>query len=149
MRRTLDSIGSRSRQAGIGSNPAGRLCRVLRQACAARHALVVTIALLAAACGPPPTLYMGSQPRVEGLKQLVSLKSTTAEVVSALGEPRGYGMMRHTPDQPVRPVLVYEYVQVKGGEQIGMNVLLVYLDEGRYDGHLWFSARELMTMGVQ
>ncbi|MDJ0950823.1 MAG: hypothetical protein QNJ94_18075 [Alphaproteobacteria bacterium] len=125
-----------------------RLCQSLRQTSVVRPALVLSFALLAAGCVTAPPLDMGSPPRVSGLKQLKSQESSVTEVVSALGTPRGYGMMRHTPDQPVRPVLVYEYVQMKG-EQIGMNVLLVYLDDGKYDGHLWFSARELMTVGLQ
>jgi hypothetical protein len=85
---------------------------------------------------------MGSPPSVAGLERLVSQKSTMSEVISALGQPRGYGETRHSPDQPLRPILVYEYVRAKG-DQIALNILLVYLDEGRYDGHLWFAAQEL------
>jgi hypothetical protein len=99
----------------------------------------------------PPTpasaqiLMMGEAPNVEGLKRLSSGVSTADDVLAALGRPRGTGAMRHSPSQPLRTVWYYELVMVKG-DQVHLNILLVYLDGNRYDGHLWFSANELLKI---
>jgi len=74
--------------------------------------------------------------------------STEAEVRTALGEPRGNGMVRHSSDQgTLRTIWYYEYVQLKG-DQIGLKILLVFFDNEIYDGHLWFAANELVNRGA-
>ena len=142
----MDSIGSPSKRAEtLDSFLRWLFSMTLRslRGRAAGVALALAVSGLLAACSAPP-FSMGYPARTSGLKNLVSQKSTVSEVIAALGEPRGYGMMRHSPDQPLRRVLVYEYYRVKD-DQISGNVLLVYFDKARYDGHLWFSAKELTT----
>ncbi|MCZ6863942.1 MAG: hypothetical protein O7I42_27460 [Alphaproteobacteria bacterium] len=91
------------------------------------------------------TLMMGEAPKVDGLKSLVSGVSTAEEVLAKLGTPRGTGAMRHSPEQPLRTVWFYELVMMKG-DQVHLNILLVYLNRNLYDGHLWFSANELVSV---
>ena len=125
--------------------------------CAARRPLrwpwlraLQALALAAGLLGVPvvavaQTLMMGEAPKVDGLNGLVSGVSTADDVLAALGRPRGTGAMRHSPGQPLRTVWFYELVMVKG-DQVHLNILLVYLDGNRYDGHLWFSANELVKL---
>ena len=103
---------------------------------------MLVLPLLVAACAAPP-FEMGRAAPTDKVDRLISDRTTRAEVIALLGQPRGYGLMRHTPDQPLRDVLVYERLRIKG-DQIGVDMLLVYLNEDRYDGYLWFSAKELL-----
>jgi len=107
--------------------------------------LAIAVTMLGVVVGGCETraIYMGSQPRIEGLGKLVPQQSTLSGVQQTLGQPRGFGKMRHSPDLPVMDVLAYEYVRFKG-DQAAISILLVYLDDGLYEGHLWFSAQELI-----
>ncbi len=40
-------------------------------------------------------------------------------------------------------ILYYEYMEAEG-LRIGLKLLVVFLREDRYDGHLWFSSAELL-----
>lgn len=97
---------------------------------------------LAAGCSAPP-ITIGYRAPTDSLDRLVSEKSSAADVRAALGEPRGHGAARYTSDQPLRKVWYYEFIRLKG-DQIGLNLLLVFFRDDRYDGYLWFSAKELM-----
>lgn len=105
---------------------------------------MAVIGLLVGAAGCElPLLEMGERPKTSGLTSLVSGKSTSAEVRAALGEPRGYGATRYNRDLPLHKVWYYELIQLKG-DQVAVNILLVMFREDRYEGYLWFSAKELL-----
>ncbi len=109
-----------------------------------RWMAVLGLLVLAAGCGSPPTITVGYRAPTQNLDRLVSEKSSAADVRAALGEPRGHGAARYTKDQPPRKVWYYEFIQIKGS-QIGLDILLVFFQGDRYDGYIWFSAKELRT----
>jgi hypothetical protein len=100
-----------------------------------------TIAWLSG-CATPP-INVGTPPAVEMLSGLVVGTSTAQDVRNALGEPRGSGKVRHNTDVEARDIIYYEFIQLKGN-QIGLKLLLVFLKDDVYDGHLWFGAQELI-----
>ncbi len=104
---------------------------------------VLGLLALAAGCAAPP-ITVGYRAPLQNLDRLISEKSSAADVRAALGEPRGYGAARYTSDQPLRKVWFYEFLQIKG-DQVGVNILLVFFRGDGYDGYLWFSAKELLT----
>ncbi len=104
---------------------------------------VLGVLVLAAGCAAP-SITMGYRAPLQNLDRLISEKSSAADVRAALGEPRGHGGARYTKDQPLRKVWYYEFIQLKG-DQVGLNILLVFFRDDRYDGYLWFSAKELLT----
>ncbi len=108
-----------------------------------RWMAVLGLLVLAAGCAVP-LISIGEQTQTQNLDRLVSERSTAADVSAALGEPRGYGRARYTKDQPLRNVWFYEFMQIKG-DQVGVKILLVFFRGDRYDGYLWFSAKELLT----
>ena len=108
-----------------------------------RWMAVLGLLVLAAGCAAPP-ISIGEQTQTQNLDRLVSERSTAADVSAALGEPRGYGRARYTKDQPLRNVWFYEFMQIKG-DQGSVKILLVFFRGDRYDGYLWFSAKELLT----
>ena len=107
-----------------------------------RWVTALGLLVLAAGCSAP-TINIGYRAPIGGLDRLVSEKSSAADVRAALGEPRGHGAARFTKDQPLRKVWYYEFIQLKGS-QFGINLLLVFFRDDRYDGYLWFSAKELL-----
>ena len=108
-----------------------------------RWMAVLCLLVLVAGCAAP-TITVGYRAQTQNLDRLISEKSTAADVRAALGEPRGHGRARYTRDQPLRKVWFYEFIQMKG-DQVGVNILLVFFRGDRYEGYLWFSAKELLT----
>lgn len=103
-------------------------------ACAARG--LVLLSLLA---GCAPTMRFGSPPMTNNLKTLKVGASTPADVLLALGQPRGDGATRLPGAPKPRKIWFYDYVEAAGGVTRG-KILLVFFDQEKYDGHLWFSA---------
>lgn len=83
------------------------------------------------------TFQYGWQPPVERLKSLSPGISTSAEVLMALGEPRGQGIVRYTPEVAPRKIWFYEYVETDG-KAVKIKFLLVFFEKEVYDGHFWF-----------
>jgi hypothetical protein len=74
--------------------------------------------------------------------------TTMAEVRAALGDPRGDGVARHNPKEPQRIIWFYEYGQVRprlGDTESSLKIVLVFFKEGRYDGHLWFADKKIVS----
>lgn len=105
----------------------------------------ITIGLIAAAwlCGCATTMQVGTPPRTDRLKDLTVGVSTVADVLSALGEPRGSGAARSSVLREPRKILYYEYMEAEG-QRIGLKLLVVFVHDERYDGHLWFSSAQLI-----
>jgi outer membrane protein assembly factor BamE (lipoprotein component of BamABCDE complex) len=89
------------------------------------------------------TIPFGSPPNQARLAQLRQGLSTPADVLLLLGEPRGDGAVRWTPSLAPQSVWYYEYV-VLGSQRIDNKALLVFFDQDRYVGYLWFSSTNLV-----
>ena len=114
------------------------------------------------------TLRYGSPPRTDRLESLKLGGSSKTEVMSVLGEPRGNGMLRHSANPllyvqtftgdpgrlvglavPVdfnptqRTIWFYEYSEATSSS-VDLKYLLVFFLGDVYDGHLWFSASNLL-----
>jgi len=105
--------------------------------------LIFGFFLLIAGCGPPQVITMGSNYDPSQTSSLSYSNSTKSDVESLLGKPRGYGVARHSENQEPRNLWFYEYIQLKGS-QVRIKILLVFFDQDVYEGHLWFSANELL-----
>ena len=111
--------------------------------------LLMVVCVTLAACAQSVTY--GAKPQTDRLSMLVRVKSTAADVLRALGEPRGRGAARlaDEPNSARRDVLFYEYVQ-SNGSTVNLKMLMVFMRDGTYDGHFWFSSVDAMkaTKGV-
>jgi outer membrane protein assembly factor BamE (lipoprotein component of BamABCDE complex) len=110
--------------------------RQLGLACAAACAIAST-----AAC--TTTMTFGSVPRVDRLQALKAGASTSREITQVLGEPRGQGGAKFQADFPEASVWFYEYMQ-SDGQKAQVKMLLVFVHEGLYTGHMWFSSGQLI-----
>jgi len=119
-----------------------------RTALARRIGKLASAAMLVALIGcASPTVTDGRGAPTDNLATLEVGISDAAEVHAALGEPRGNGVVRHSAEQNApRPIWYYELVRVKD-DQVELKILLVFFSEGKYDGHVWFAAHELMRFG--
>lgn len=97
--------------------------------------------LMLSACST--TMSFGSMPRIDSLQTLTIGTSKADEVVRALGEPRGHGQAKFGPDLPEQQVWQYEYMQ-SDGSKVQLKMLLVFMNEDTYYGHMWFSSGQLM-----
>lgn len=103
----------------------------------------LVIGLLAAGLlsGCATTMRVGTPPRPDRLKDLTAGVSTSSDVLRTLGEPRGRGAAHSSAVREPRKILYYEYVELEG-LRTSFTMLLVFLREDRYDGHLWFSSAQ-------
>ena len=99
---------------------------------------VVCLTLLFAGC---TTIKIGSVPDTMALTQLSQNVSTKADVLSVLGPPRGYGMVRLFNESEPRVLWFYEYLEAHG-QNIHLKMLLVIFDGEKFSGHFWFSSFE-------
>jgi len=121
-------------------------CIVWRPPSLVRAVICLLLLLGTVSCGTP-SFDDGRPAPTDKIKSLQSGVSTKPDVRSALGQPRGYGMLRHNSEQATRRTIwYYEYVQVKD-DQIGVKILLVFFNVETYDGYLWFAAKELTRRG--
>lgn len=98
--------------------------------------LLALALLLASGCGI--TAKLGRMPDTSRLESLKLKTSTKSEVLEALGSPKGGGRSQFPPEERPRELWYYYYEEgtLKDSQRI---FLFVFFDEGRYDGHLWFS----------
>ena len=109
--------------------------RTWRRGTAARVALMVTLAGFTSACY---SAWGGYWPPVERLDELRPGISSRADVEALLGTPLGRGMARFTPESAPREVWIYARAGYPGrGTSFHNAQLVVFLDDGRYDGHYW------------
>ena len=85
------------------------------------------------------TIKFGSLPRTDHLDSLGVGVSNKADVLLALGEPRGNGVARLSTELAPRTIWFYEYTE-STGSSIDLKILVVFFDQNKYDGHLWFSS---------
>jgi len=76
-----------------------------------------------------------------GLDSLTLGESTHADVLLALGQPRGEGAAVVSREPVPRKLLYYEYT-TSDGKNVEQEILLVLIAMDRYDGHLWFAATD-------
>ncbi len=114
--------------------------------CCVRRNLVLTLGgfiLLCLLPGCMSTIKYGSPPLINHLETLKPGTSSKADVLMALGEPRGHGAARFTPDTALREIWYYEYTEFEE-KRISLKFLLVFFDNQRYGGYLWFSSAGLL-----
>ncbi len=106
---------------------------------------LLTIGLITAGLlsGCATTMRVGTPPRTDRLKGLTVGVSTGEDVLRALGQPRGSGAARNSSVPEPLKVYSYEYMEAEG-LRIGLKLLLVFIRDDRYDGHLWFSSGQLI-----
>jgi hypothetical protein len=109
---------------------------------------IVTCMALLAGCA---SVQWGAPPRVDHLASLTPGVSTKADLLMALGAPRGYGTGRLSPESPPMKLWFYEYVEAKG-QDISLKILVVMVgkvenegDPENYEGHLWFYSGTKLT----
>ena len=98
--------------------------------------LRLSLAGLLAGC----TLKFGSLPRTDHLDSLTVGISNKADVLLALGEPRGNGVARLSTVLAPRTIWFYEYFESPLTGSIDLKILVVFFDQDKYDGHFWFSS---------
>ena len=86
------------------------------------------------------TIKFGSLPRTDHLDSLMVGVSNRADVLLALGEPRGNGVARLTTELAPRTIWFYEYFESPFTGSIDLKILVVFFDQDKYDGHFWFSS---------
>lgn len=94
------------------------------------------------------TLEIGTRVDTSGLTSLTQQVSTKGDVLHLLGPPSGYGAVRVRNVQGRRVVWFYEHMRYESPSvwtamfgatgDAEMQMLLVFFQEDRYDGHLWF-----------
>ncbi len=103
-----------------------------------------------------PTINWGSPPKITQLEALQRGASSKADVRKALGEPRGGGMARNADrrlrqsagdniSRISREMWFYEFTRIEG-QRVDLQILLVFFDRDKYDGHLWFSSTNLLDV---
>lgn len=115
--------------------------------------LIIGLVLYGMLSACTPTIKFGVQPKIEKLSSLRVGVSSRADILIALGEPRGKGAARFSDAaslkygiEPYHDIWFYEYVE-SDGENVQLKFLLVFVNRDHYNGHFWFSSSELMEKG--
>ena len=105
-----------------------------------------SLAMLSGCLGK--TLDIGTRADTSGLTSLTQQVSTKGDVLHLLGPPSGYGAVRVRNVEGRRVVWYYEHVRYGAPSfwtatfgatgDFEMQMLLVFFQQDRYDGHLWF-----------
>ena len=105
------------------------------------HGACVLLCVLLSAC---VSVKWGTPILTSGLDGLKLGESTRADVLLALGQPRGEGGAVVSYEPRPREIVFYEYM-TGDSKRIELEILLVFLAGGLYDGHLWFASTEKIT----
>lgn len=100
--------------------------------------------VVAALAGCATSTSIGSPPKYSALASLTRGKSSEDDVSRALGTPIGRGEMRTGRVMEPTTVWSYEHTVASAGGKVDFGILLVFVREGRYDGHFWFSSASLL-----
>lgn len=103
-----------------------------------RTGSLVLCCALASAC---ISMEYGSPLITEGLDSLQLGQSTHADILLALGQPRGNGSVHMSQHPAPRDMLFYEFLKLKG-KNVEIEILVVFILDEHYDGHLWFASSE-------
>ncbi len=103
------------------------------------YAVFAVLAVVPSAC----TFQGGSLPHTERFAELRAGVSTKEDVRSTLGDPRGNGAARFTSELEIREIWLYHYAI-----HADVATLLVFFNENRYDGYVWFSTLEAAKLGA-
>lgn len=92
------------------------------------------------------SVTQGSLPKTDRLAMLERGRSTHADVLLLLGEPRGHGLARLSGfPPPRREIWHYEYAHVEAlSGKLHLKILWVFFRDNRYEGHFWFSSKQLV-----
>lgn len=112
----------------------------------ARAALVAWSCMLLGGC---LSMEFGYPVPYRALAGLVPGQSTHADILLALGEPRGAGVLRVAQYERPRDALYYEYLKASSSSA-QVEILIVLMQDQRFDGYMWFgsSARVKREGGV-
>jgi hypothetical protein len=105
---------------------------------ALRTGTMIMFCTLTSAC---ISVEYGTPLITEGLESLELGKSTPADILLALGQPRGNGSMHVSQSPEPRDLLYYEYIK-SDGKNTELEILTVLIHDQRYDGYLWFASSE-------
>jgi hypothetical protein len=96
-----------------------------------------SVALFTVVMGCGSTLRFGSPPLTDRIDTLKPGISTEMDVHRTLGEPRGYGVARLPSVNRARQKIWYYEFTEASGHPVNLKLLVVFLNDERYDGHLW------------
>ena len=102
-----------------------------------RRVVLAACAMWLGACAS--TVKFGSPPLIDRLDSLHVGESTPADILLALGEPRGNGRTAFPEFPGPLDIWFYEYIE-SDGKRARVTILVVLMHEQRYDGHMWFSS---------
>jgi outer membrane protein assembly factor BamE (lipoprotein component of BamABCDE complex) len=101
------------------------------------------LALLCALTSGCISVEYGTPLITAGLASLELEKSTHADILLALGQPRGKGSLHVSQSPDPRDMLFYEYIK-SDGKNTELEILTVLMLDQHYDGYLWFASSERM-----
>lgn len=112
----------------------------------ARAAVVAWSSMLLGGC---LSMEFGQPVAHRALAGLVPGETTHAEILLALGEPRGAGVLRVAQYERPRDALYYDYLKASSSTA-QVEILIVLMQDQRFDGYMWFgsSARVKREGGI-
>jgi len=87
------------------------------------------------------TMKFGVPILTDSLDDLEIGKSTHADVLLTLGQPRGRGAAYLSQDPRLREILLYEFV-ASDMSNVELEILTVLMVDDVFDGYLWFASSE-------
>jgi hypothetical protein len=110
--------------------------------------MVLAFAVVGSLLSGCVSMTYGVPPKTDRLATLIPGQSRSSDVLLAMGEPRGKGAAHLSPQLPLRKVWYYEYVKASGLKSMSVDtkMLLVFMRDDVYDGYLWFSSIDKVTV---
>jgi len=104
-----------------------------------RLALAILVAWHLVLLGGCLSIEFGHPVAYRALDGMVPGETTHADILLALGEPRGTGAFRVAQYEQPRDALYYEYIKASGS-RTQVEILIVLMQEQRFDGYMWFGS---------